>query len=323
MVAQKKSLDVYELNKDFTQVVSPIDGQVSRYYLTLGNLVNQDQTLLTTVVSLDPMYVYFDMDESTLLRMRKLIADGKVTVPADGHLPVLLGLQNEDGFPHEAMINFMDNQVNSTIGSIPMRGIFANPKLIPATKSLSAVKAKALAAERPSTAGVVDSKSRERKTPSAAGDKASSAENPSTAGVASTAQFDRLFSPGMFVRVQLPIGEPHKALLIIDRAIQSDQGLKYVYVLDAQNKVQTRSIKTGAFAARRPPRGGGGNQAGRLGRRGRDPASPARKWKSSRSPGRCRRLPGKPRHRRTGRPGQSIRKEIGCHPGPTSNRIRA
>ena len=59
MDAQKKSLEVYKLNKEFTRVVSPIDGQVSRYYLTLGNLVNQDQTLLTTVVSLDPMYVVF------------------------------------------------------------------------------------------------------------------------------------------------------------------------------------------------------------------------------------------------------------------------
>ena len=57
--AQKKSLEVYNLNKEFTRVVSPIDGQVSRYYLTLGNLVNQDQTLLTTIVSLDPMYVVF------------------------------------------------------------------------------------------------------------------------------------------------------------------------------------------------------------------------------------------------------------------------
>ena len=51
----------------------------------------------------------------------------------------------------------------------------------------------------------------------------------------------------MFVRVRLPIGQPHEALLVIDRAIQSDQGLKYVYVVDAQNKVQTRSIKTGAL----------------------------------------------------------------------------
>src|SRR5262249_28230940 len=65
--AYQASTEVYRLNLGFCQVTSPIDGQVSRYYLTLGNLVNQDQTLLTTVVSLDPMYAYFDVDEPTLL----------------------------------------------------------------------------------------------------------------------------------------------------------------------------------------------------------------------------------------------------------------
>ena len=69
--AYEKNMEVYKLNLEFTKVISPIDGQVSRYYLTLGNLVNQDQTLLTTVVSLDPMYAYFDMDEPTLLRIRQ------------------------------------------------------------------------------------------------------------------------------------------------------------------------------------------------------------------------------------------------------------
>ena len=80
---------------------SPIDGQVSRYYLTLGNLVNQDQTLLTTVVSLDPMYAYFDMDEPTLLRIRRAINAGQdQAAPQDGDdLPVLMGLQGEDGLP--------------------------------------------------------------------------------------------------------------------------------------------------------------------------------------------------------------------------------
>ena len=211
VVAQKKSLDVYTLNKEFTRVVSPIDGQVSRYYLTLGNLVNQDQTLLTTVVSLDPMYVYFDMDESTLLQIRKAISEGKIAQPAEGDLPVWLGLQNEDGFPHKATINFVNNQVNSTTGSITMRGVFANPRLIP-----------------------------EAKEPGAAAGK------PSTPGGANPGRFaNRLFSPGMFARVRLPIGAPHEALLIVDRAIQSDQGLKYVYVLDAHNKVQSRSVKPG------------------------------------------------------------------------------
>ena len=64
--AAKASLEVFKLNLSFCNVTSPIDGQVSRYFLTPGNLVNQDQTQLTTVVSLDPMYVYFDMDEVTL-----------------------------------------------------------------------------------------------------------------------------------------------------------------------------------------------------------------------------------------------------------------
>ena len=66
--AAERSMELYRLNYDFTRVVSPIDGQSSRYYKTLGNLVNQDQTLLTTVVSVDPMHVYFEMDEPTLSR---------------------------------------------------------------------------------------------------------------------------------------------------------------------------------------------------------------------------------------------------------------
>jgi multidrug efflux system membrane fusion protein len=225
VVAQKKSLEVYKLNKEFTRVVSPIDGQVSRYYLTLGNLVNQDQTLLTTVVSLDPMYVYFDMDESTLLRIRKAIREGKVAPPADGQLSLLLGLQNEDGFPHRATVDFVNNQVNSTTGSITIRAIFSNPMLLPQ-------------GEGPGAAGAKDSPA----------EKVSPAAKASLPGVASpTRLVPRLFSPGMFVRVRLPIGQPHQSLLVIDRAVQSDQGLKYIYVLDAQNTVQMRSISTGSL----------------------------------------------------------------------------
>src|SRR5439155_21366870 len=108
--AYQSSLEVYKLNLAFTKVTSPITGQVSRYYLTPGNLVNQDQTLLTTVVSLDPMYAYFDMDEPTLLRIRRAINEGRIESPQDGVLPVLMGLQGEDGFPHKGNINFTNNQ---------------------------------------------------------------------------------------------------------------------------------------------------------------------------------------------------------------------
>ena len=186
--AAQASLEVFKLNLWYCMVTSPIDGQVSRYFLTLGNLVNQDQTLLTTVVSMDPMYTYFDVDEPTLLRVRRGINDGTIKSRQNGLIPVLMGLQGEDGFPHPGNVDFVNNQVNPTTGSISVRGVFSNPK--------------------------------------------------PQSGV-------RLLSPGMFVRIRLPIGQPHAALLVIDRAIASDQGQKYVYVLDAENKVQYRRITTG------------------------------------------------------------------------------
>jgi multidrug efflux system membrane fusion protein len=188
--AYQASVKVYKLNLEFTRVVSPINGRVSRYYLTVGNLINQDQTLLTTVVSLDPMHVYFDMDEPTLLRIRRAINEGKIKRPSDGVVPVLMGLQGEEGFPHKGTINFVNNQVNPSTGSISVRGVFPNPV------------------------------------------------GPGGA---------RLLTPGMFVRVRFPIGQPHPALLVIDRAIGSDQGLKYLYVVDKDNKIQTRRIRTGAL----------------------------------------------------------------------------
>jgi multidrug efflux system membrane fusion protein len=138
-------------------------------------------------MSQDPMYAYFDTDEPTLLRVRRAVATGKIKQAELGTNPVFMGLQDEQGFPHEGRIDFVNNQVNPSTGNITMRGVFPNP-LLP---------------------GRV-----------------------------------RLLSPGMFVRIRLPIGPKHPALLVIDRAVGSDQGLKYVYVVDAQNKVQYRRVTT-------------------------------------------------------------------------------
>ncbi len=241
--AQRKSLEVYKLNKDFTHVVSPIDGQVSRYYLTLGNLVNQDQTLLTTIVSLDPMYVYFDMDESTYLQILKTIKEGKGTPAGDGDVSillgsqVLLGLQNEDDkFPHTATIDFVNNQVNSTTGSITVRGVFANPPLVPATQASSTAAGKAPSMEKASAADAA-------KTSGAGAVPAEKASTPVAANKERLAP--RQFKPGMFVRVRQPVGAPHPALLVIDRVIQNDQGRKYVFVLDTESKAQRRYITPG------------------------------------------------------------------------------
>src|SRR5207249_7537572 len=110
--ASQAILDIYRLNVGFTKVTSPIAGKVSRYYLTVGNLVNQDQTLLTTIVSLDPIHIYFDMDEPTLLRIRKAWNEGAIKASPDGQFPVLMGLPGEEGFAHHGTVNFVNNQVN-------------------------------------------------------------------------------------------------------------------------------------------------------------------------------------------------------------------
>jgi multidrug efflux system membrane fusion protein len=226
VAASRKSLEVYTLNKEFTQVKSPIDGQVSRYYLTLGNLVNQDQTLLTTVVSLDPMHVNFDMDERTLLQIRRAIYEGKITPYESGDIPVFMGLQGEEGFRHRGTINFINNQVNSSTGSITLRGLFANPKLVRASPGSVAGTVAQLGSLRGLGPMLVV---------------------PALLPGKPTPRTGRMMSPGMFVRIRLPIGEPHRALLVIDRAIQSDQGQKFVYVVDAENKAQTKRIATGAL----------------------------------------------------------------------------
>jgi membrane fusion protein, multidrug efflux system len=217
--AFQASLEVYKLNLDFTKVLSPISGQVSRSYLSQGNLINQDQTLLTTVVALDPMNAYFEMDEATYLRIKNGIIEGIVQPPQDGQLVVQMGLQGEEGYPHQGKINFVNNQVNSATGSITFRGVFDNPVVFqPATgASILGLLGSPLGPNWLLPLG----------------------------GLARPGA--RLLTPGMFVRVRLPIGEPHPALLVIDRAIQSDQGLKYVYVLDAENKVQYRRVTTEAL----------------------------------------------------------------------------
>jgi multidrug efflux system membrane fusion protein len=220
--ASEASTEVYKLNLDFTKVRSPIDGQVSRYYLTHGNLVNIDQTLLTTIVSLEPMYAYFDMDEPTLLRIRQAIMDGRINLPEDGSMLVYMGLQGEEGYPHEGRIDFLNNQVNPTTGSITLRGVFKNHKT-----------AKHVPALLLSTVGLL---------------AAPFNQGPLLAlpvPVPGMNQLGtRLLSPGMFVRIRLPIGTPRPRLLVIDRAIQSDQGIKYVYVVDSNNTVQYRRVTT-------------------------------------------------------------------------------
>src|SRR3954447_1753294 len=126
----KANRDLAALNLDYTRVTAPVSGRVSRYVVTVGNLIQSgDQnsgTLLTTIVSVDPMYAYFDVDERTVLRVRQLIREGKARSARETEWPVSLGLATEEGFPHGGTINFVDNQVNPKTGTLRVRGVFPN-----------------------------------------------------------------------------------------------------------------------------------------------------------------------------------------------------
>src|SRR5262249_51822887 len=116
IAADKAVVASRQLDLDYTKVTAPVSGRVSRYVVTIGNLIQAgDQnggTLLTTIVSVDPMYAYFDVDEYTALRVRQLIREGKSDSPRDGGYPVSLALANEEGYPHQGTVNFVENQIN-------------------------------------------------------------------------------------------------------------------------------------------------------------------------------------------------------------------
>lgn len=123
------------LDFGFTKVLAPITGKISRTQVTVGNLVNSGggETLLSTITSVDPMYVNFDVDERSLLRYRTEFAKdalktkGSATPIKDMKIPVEVGLEGESGYPHHGLIDFADNKVNASTGTIAIRGVLRNP----------------------------------------------------------------------------------------------------------------------------------------------------------------------------------------------------
>jgi RND family efflux transporter MFP subunit len=129
--AADAALDSAKLNLEFTEVTAPLTGRASRRQIDVGNLVTQDQTTLTTIVAMDPMYAYFDVDQPTVLRIRKLVQQGKIQSAREANVPVYLKL-NDDGdesAPIEGTINFAENRLDPLTGTLRARGIFDNPKM--------------------------------------------------------------------------------------------------------------------------------------------------------------------------------------------------
>ena len=180
--AAEAAVATAKLNLSFTEVRAPVSGRASRALLTVGNLATADETLLTTVVSQDPMYVYFDADENSYLRYKEQERKSERTAKDNA---VHVGLANETGYPHTGKVDFLDTQVNPTLGTVRARAVLPTP--------------------------------------------------------------DRIFTPGLYARVQVVSGQKAQALLIDDKAVLTDQDRKYVYAVDKDGKAQRKDIVLGGM----------------------------------------------------------------------------
>ncbi len=192
--AAKAEEEKAQLDLDFTEVKAPIAGVVSREQITAGNLVTADQTLLTNIVRQDPVYAYFNVDELTVQKVLKGANDNAANPQHEQVTAAYLRLGTETGFPHVGRIDFVDNRVDPSTGTMQVRAVFPNPK------------------------------------PEAQGGK-------------------RSLVPGFFGRVRIPLTSPYQAMMIPEAALMTDQGRKYVFVVDPHDAVQRRDVQTGKLDA--------------------------------------------------------------------------
>jgi multidrug efflux system membrane fusion protein len=126
VLAAQAAVNAAQLNLDFTQIKAPVAGRISRQLVTVGNLVQADQTTLTNIVSVDPIYAYAEVDENTVLRYEQLIAEGSVVDARQAKVPISIALGDQKEFNHEGVIDFIDNKIDPATGTLQIRGKFSN-----------------------------------------------------------------------------------------------------------------------------------------------------------------------------------------------------
>ncbi|WHQ45318.1 efflux RND transporter periplasmic adaptor subunit [Alcaligenes faecalis] len=181
----KAAVAAAQLDLSYTHIRSPISGRVDRVLVTAGNLVNGGATdqasLLTTIVSTDPLYAYFDIDEATYLKAIRQTRPEKGDKTSG--LPVSVGLATDQGFPYQGTLDFVGNQIDRSTGTVRARAVISNP--------------------------------------------------------------DGMLAPGLFARIRLATGAEQAAILIDDQALGTDQGKRYVLVVDQNNQAQYRVVEPG------------------------------------------------------------------------------
>jgi RND family efflux transporter MFP subunit len=172
------------VNYGYTKVAAPFDGIVSAHLVSIGELVGvTSPTQLATIVALDPIYVNFNVNEQDVLRVRAEARRRGMTPSELTSLPVQVGLQTEQGYPHQGNLDYANPTVNQSTGTLSVRGVIPNP--------------------------------------------------------------DRVLLPGFFVRVRVPFDQEQNALLVPDSALGSDQGGRYLLVVNGDNTVEQRKVQIG------------------------------------------------------------------------------
>lgn len=183
-----------ELNLGYTQVTAPLSGRVGRNLVDVGNLVGEGEaTVLTEVTLYNPIYAYFNLNERDLLRVMKIYREAVEARGIDPDrassqeidLPLFLGLADEEGFPHEGVLDFSESGVDPETGTLQLRGSFENPGAVPA------------------------------------------------------------LLPGLFTRIRMPTGTRPDMPLVSERAIGNDQGGTYLLVVNSEDMVERRAVRTG------------------------------------------------------------------------------
>jgi RND family efflux transporter MFP subunit len=132
--AANAAIQTAQLNVEFTHITAPVSGRISNHRVSIGNLVTGGDggaaTLLTTIVSLDPIYFNFDVSEADFLAYQRAVAKGNLQSARDNSVPVTLHMTDEKGWPHEGHLNFVDNQVDRGSGTLRVRAVFPNSNFL-------------------------------------------------------------------------------------------------------------------------------------------------------------------------------------------------
>jgi RND family efflux transporter MFP subunit len=201
-----------ETTLSYTHIGAQLSGRLSRRRVDPGNIVKENETILTTIVTLDPIYVAFDIDEQTLLRLRRLITAGKIQSVRESRMAVQVGLADRDGFEFAGTLKFVENMLDQNTGTLRLRCEMNNPQV---------------RVER-------GMRFRPGQLPALVG---------APAAMLPEVRVTRLLSPGMFVRVRFPIGRPYRGVMIPEEAIATEQARKFVYVVRGATDTGTTEQK--------------------------------------------------------------------------------